>query len=151
MKLKELISRYPMATCCLFFLVVLTGGMAVVLKPHNTRSAHAPENTQRPDASLKGQAATAQILPAVKNTGRKKISGQIFDTTDLIPVPGVNIVSGKGNSVTTTHADGHFAMMVEPYEKALKISFVGFEPKELILDERDRYVVGITPENNELK
>ena len=67
-----------------------------------------------------------------------KVSGIVVDNTNQ-PVPYANVVFKNSNQGTVTNEDGRFYIESETTYKALVVSFVGFETKEISLPKAVNY------------
>ena len=86
------------------------------------------------------------------SSGRFEISGRVYDATTNEPLIGVvvgDIASGNG---TTTDMDGNFTFMVAQLPSNIRISFVGYVSKELVINsEIQRIDVGLSSDEGLLQ
>ena len=70
--------------------------------------------------------------------GGKKVSGHVVDDTNE-PVIGASVlVVGTGNGVITDF-DGNFSLMVQPEDKEIQVSYVGYETQTIAIGDRLRH------------
>jgi TonB-linked SusC/RagA family outer membrane protein len=71
----------------------------------------------------------------------RTVTGKVTDVDDGSTLPGVSVVV-KGTSIgTVTDIDGKFSLVVPSDAKVLRLSFVGFETKEIALTPANNYNV----------
>jgi TonB-linked SusC/RagA family outer membrane protein len=71
----------------------------------------------------------------------RTITGTVTDVDDGSTLPGVSVVV-KGTSIgTVTDIDGKFSLNVPSDAKVLRLSFIGFETKEITLTSANNYAV----------
>jgi TonB-linked SusC/RagA family outer membrane protein len=71
----------------------------------------------------------------------RTITGTVTDVDDGTTLPGVSVVV-KGTSIgTVTDIDGKFSLNVPSDAKVLRLSFIGFETKEITLTSANNYAV----------
>ncbi|MBE0661628.1 MAG: mucoidy inhibitor MuiA family protein [Bacteroidales bacterium] len=64
----------------------------------------------------------------------QQVRGVVFDSQTREPVPFANVVV-KGTSIgTTSDFDGRYDLMVPPDATHLQVTFVGYKPKEILID-----------------
>lgn len=78
----------------------------------------------------------------------KTISGIVRDVTDQSPLPGVNVQLRGTTMGTTTDAEGKFILKIPEPGKSdvLVFSFIGFETKEISVNESDEFLVTLEME-----
>lgn len=77
------------------------------------------------------------------------VKGIVMES-DSVPLPGVNVeVQGNGEG-TTTDFDGEFSIEVEAAGPILKFSHVGFQTKEILVEDEDELFVVLQEESSEL-
>lgn len=68
----------------------------------------------------------------------REITGQVVDEAGM-PIPGVSVYVKDTTIGTTTDFDGEFSLAVSGEQVILIFSYVGFEPKEVVVDD-DEYL-----------
>ncbi len=75
---------------------------------------------------------------------QKTITGQVSDENGL-PLPGASVlVKGTSNAVMTDF-DGKFTMKINSTDKVLIVSFVGYEPTEVAIQNKSVFAVRMVP------
>ena len=81
------------------------------------------------------------------NSNFKIITGLVFDSTDMQPLPGAYIkVKGLEKTSTTTF-DGKFNIKVKEND-VLIIGYVGFQSKKIIIDSQNEYIISLDVYNH---
>ena len=79
-------------------------------------------------------------LPVTQPSITRTITGVVYDRENN-PIPGATI-SVKGTVIgTISNSDGSFSLSVPENERVLIVSFIGFEPQEVILDRKTEYKI----------
>jgi len=81
----------------------------------------------------------------------QQISGSVYSAEDGAPLPGVNVIV-KGTKVgTVTDIDGQFQLaMPDSTPNDLVFSFIGFQAKEVVVDQQDSVVVKLKADARQL-
>lgn len=61
----------------------------------------------------------------------RTVKGRVVGAIDGIPLPGVSVIIVGTTRGTATDMDGNFTLKLSANDKALKFSFIGFEPQEV--------------------
>ncbi|MGN6246892.1 MAG: SusC/RagA family TonB-linked outer membrane protein [Ginsengibacter sp.] len=77
------------------------------------------------------------------------ITGVVTDENNL-PAPKASVVVKGTNIGTTTSDDGTFSLDVPGKNSVLSISFLGYQPQEVIVGNRTHLTIGLVPSKNEL-
>ncbi len=77
--------------------------------------------------------------------GQTKAGGLVFDSAGN-PVPFANVVFAFSSEGTITNEDGRFYLQSDNTYDALKVTFIGFQAKEVLLPQRVNYNLEITLE-----
>ncbi|MEE3226905.1 MAG: carboxypeptidase-like regulatory domain-containing protein, partial [Bacteroidota bacterium] len=77
--------------------------------------------------------------------GQTKAGGLVFDSAGN-PVPFANVVFAGSSEGTITNEDGRFYLQSDNTYDALKVTFIGFQAKEVLLPQRVNYNLEITLE-----
>ena len=77
--------------------------------------------------------------------GQTKAGGLVFDSAGN-PVPFANVVFAGSSEGTITNEDGRFYLQSDNTYDALKVTFIGFQAKEVSLPQRVNYNLEITLE-----
>ena len=64
------------------------------------------------------------------------VSGKVVDESGL-PLPGATIFESMTNNNTTTDFDGNFTIEVGDEGVTIEVSFVGFDPQQIIADSNE--------------
>lgn len=75
--------------------------------------------------------------PSVIDQQDRKVSGTVVNE-EGVPLPGVNITIKGTNKGVTTDADGKFVIEIEDESVVLVFSFVGYQEKELSVEENEK-------------
>ncbi|MFP4448596.1 MAG: TonB-dependent receptor [Bacteroidales bacterium] len=75
--------------------------------------------------------------PSVIDQQDRKVSGTVVNE-EGVPLPGVNITIKGTNKGVTTDADGKFTIEIEDESVVLVFSFVGYQEKELSVEENEK-------------
>lgn len=67
-----------------------------------------------------------------------KVSGIVFSSDDMTPIPGVYVTEKGTTNGTTSASDGTFSMIVTDLNSILVFSFVGYVTQEVKLTGRDK-------------
>jgi len=87
----------------------------------------------------------ASVLPA-----QYKISGKVIDEKNKSALAFVNIVANNSNQGTTTDIDGKFSLESKTPIQKIKLSYVGYQPKELSVAQQTYIIVKLTPTSYQL-
>ncbi|MBA0882949.1 TonB-dependent receptor [Flavobacterium sp. BBQ-18] len=81
---------------------------------------------------------------------QRTISGQVTDENGM-PLPGATVfVKGTKNSVMTDF-DGKFSLKINEGDKLLVVSFVGYEPTEVAIQNKSIFEISVKPSSEGLK
>jgi len=72
-----------------------------------------------------------------------QITGVVLDETN-VPLPSASVVEKGTSNGVVTDFDGNFSITVSQNDATLVISYIGFEPKEIILDGSSSYSIQLT-------
>lgn len=75
-------------------------------------------------------------------TAQTKIEGVVTDDTGM-PVAFANIIFTNSSEGTITNDNGHFYMESDETYDAIKVSFIGYETKEIVLEQKVTYGMDI--------
>ncbi|MEN7547880.1 von Willebrand factor type A domain-containing protein [Rapidithrix thailandica] len=81
----------------------------------------------------------------------RTIQGQVINSEDSTPLPGVNIVAQGTTIGTVTDVNGEYKLTIPEYISTLVISFVGFQTKEVEVGDRTEVNVVLEPDTQELE
>lgn len=71
------------------------------------------------------------VIPGISQVTVKNVTGYIYDSAGLAPMPNVNVVlSGDGRSVTSNRS-GYFKMAFRGKSNKLLFSYMGYVAKEI--------------------
>ncbi len=84
------------------------------------------------------------FLPLIL-TAQTKVGGVVYDEDDN-PVPFANVIYLGSNEGTITNENGRFYLESEETWKKIRISFIGFTDKEIVLESRVNYDMKIVLE-----
>ncbi|WP_430815964.1 SusC/RagA family TonB-linked outer membrane protein [Carboxylicivirga sp. RSCT41] len=87
--------------------------------------------------------------PNIQQEDQKLISGTVKDTNGELMV-GVNVYLSDGSRGTITDVNGHFELKVPADASSFKVSFIGFETKELHIGQQEVFDVIIKEEISDL-
>jgi TonB-dependent starch-binding outer membrane protein SusC len=82
-------------------------------------------------SSLSSSSATYISLPGLVNKKLIAISGQVTDSPDGAPLPGVNVLEKGTSNGVATDAEGKFALNVSSETSVLVFSFIGYVTQEI--------------------
>ena len=96
----------------------------------------------------------ADIQPLAPNysinlTVDQTVTGTVTDETKA-PLPGVSIVVKGSQKGTTTNANGTFSLAVPNDKAVLVFSYVGYEPQEVVVDNRTTINISLKVDNKSL-
>src|SRR5690554_1113073 len=94
--------------------------------------------------SSKARAGTS-LLAAGADQELIRVTGRVTSVTDGTPLPGVSIVLKGTNTGTVTDAEGKYSLEA-PNDGVLVFSFIGFEPREVTI--QNRGVIDLTMEES---
>lgn len=85
-------------------------------------------------------------------SGKKKISGTVFDAINAEPLIGVSVIisNSKDKSGTVTDLDGEFTLEVSP-EDTLRFSYIGYTPQSILVDEKNAITVQLEEDVTTIK
>jgi len=78
------------------------------------------------------------IIQLNANAQKKEISGRVIDAETKEPLAFVNVVHGNPAKGTTTNIDGYFSLNISEETDTIKISYVGYHPKNISVSAYDR-------------
>lgn len=81
----------------------------------------------------------------------KIINGRVVGASDGIPLPGVSVVVVGTTKGTATDIDGNFTLQVSENDKAIKFSFIGFEPLEIQLGNKTEFNIALEEAKEQLE
>lgn len=79
----------------------------------------------------------------------RSVSGRVTGSNDSSPLPGVSILVKGTNAGTTTDGEGTFKLTV-PTNAVLVFSFVGYTPKEVIVENQTALNISLELDNRQL-
>ncbi|MFP3860834.1 MAG: SusC/RagA family TonB-linked outer membrane protein, partial [Bacteroidales bacterium] len=82
---------------------------------------------------------------------QRMIEGTVKDASTGNPLPGVNITVEGSTRGTASDAEGNFALEVTPEDEILEFSFVGYEEKEVPIEDEEQFEVLLSPESQEME
>ena len=74
-----------------------------------------------------------------------RISGKVLERFTDDPLPGVSVVEKGTNNFFITDNNGFFRIDVSSYNSILEFSFVGYETKEIHLNNQDSIIIKLEP------
>lgn len=89
-------------------------------------------------------------LPGLVNKKLISISGQVTDSPDGAPLPGVNILEKGTSNGVATDADGKFTLNVSSEASILVFSFIGYVTQEITVGNQSVINVQMTSDINTL-
>jgi len=78
------------------------------------------------------------------------VTGVVLDDQN-VPLPGANVVEKGTTNGVVTDFDGNFSITVEDDNAVLVVSYIGYETKEIVLDESLTYSVQLTSSSTNLE
>lgn len=90
----------------------------------------------------------AKVFPAITQQDRQ-VKGTVVNE-DGVPLPGVNITIKGTNKGVTSDADGKFTIEIEDESVVLVFSFVGYQEKEVAVEENETINVTLEPKLEKL-
>ena len=81
---------------------------------------------------------------------QKTLSGTILDSDGMV-VPYATVLPSTGQQGTVANLDGEFALPYTIRPKVLKVSAVGFEPKEVTVGVHDSMTIAVVPTATQLQ
>ncbi|MFV0248755.1 MAG: TonB-dependent receptor domain-containing protein [Tenacibaculum sp.] len=89
------------------------------------------------------------LVNTLTNMQTKKITGIVTDS-NAQPLPEASVVI-KGSSVgTTTDSDGKFSIQIKGNSAVLIVSYIGFQSKEIVVDESKNYIITLSEDTQNL-
>ena len=85
----------------------------------------------------------------IKNQQNRKITGLVLDASNL-PIPGASVFVAGTTIATTTDFDGKFTINVPANTKVLSVSYVGFETKEINIENKTEIKVMLSESASQL-
>ncbi|MDR6969404.1 TonB-linked SusC/RagA family outer membrane protein [Flavobacterium arsenatis] len=79
------------------------------------------------------------------------VSGTIVDTSDGLPLPGVNIVEKGTTNGVSSDFDGNYTINVSSSNATIVISFMGYKPQEIPLQGRTTVQVNLAQDEQSLE
>jgi TonB family protein len=92
------------------------------------------------DASASRQASRLRSAESAKRSaeqGGRTISGQVIDSEEGLPLPGVNVTVNGTKQGTVTDLNGNYRIEVPASRNALSFSFIGMQTNEVKLQEQE--------------
>lgn len=80
---------------------------------------------------------------AFSSEAQRTINGRVMDDTGL-PLPGASVTIDGTQRGASTDLDGKFTLDVNPTDKKLKISYVGYDTKLVTIDDREFYDIKLS-------
>ena len=77
------------------------------------------------------------------------VTGKVVGEDDM-PMPGVTVRLKGGSTGTTTDPDGKFTLSVPDKQAVLVISFIGYQPQEIVVGDQTFLPVKLVAENSKL-
>ena len=84
----------------------------------------------------KGTINYQQKLPAAGNDSTQTVKGMVSSKKDGKPLAGVSILAKNTQNGTTTDKDGQYTLKVSADQKTLVFSFVGYQTKEVPIEDK---------------
>lgn len=81
----------------------------------------------------------------------REVSGVVISGEDNLPLPGVSILIKGTTSGTVTDVDGRFAIAVPNDDAVLVLSFIGFEPMEILVGAKTTFDLRLLPDTKSLQ
>lgn len=81
----------------------------------------------------------------------REVSGVVISGEDNLPLPGVSILIKGTTSGTVTDVDGRFSLSVPNDDAVLVLSFIGFEPMEVLVGARTSLDLKLLPDTKSLE
>lgn len=81
----------------------------------------------------------------------REVSGVVISGEDNLPLPGVSILIKGTTSGTVTDVDGRFAITVPNDDAVLVLSFIGFEPMEILVGQKTSFDLRLLPDTKSLE
>jgi len=96
---------------------------------------------------MKGYLTTlmVMILASFSYAQNINIKGVIQDS-DLMPIPGANIIVKNTNTGAISDFDGNFAINNVPQGATLICSYIGFVTQELVVTTNDVLIITLSPD-----
>ncbi len=91
------------------------------------------------------------FLSTSLSVAQRTITGRITDEASGEPLPGVNVIIKNTNRGTASDVDGKYSIEVSPQDEFLVFSFVGYQEKEVEIDNRTEINVALTPKVQEME
>ncbi|MFT5251621.1 MAG: TonB-dependent SusC/RagA subfamily outer membrane receptor, partial [Flavobacteriales bacterium] len=85
-----------------------------------------------------------------KNQQNRKIAGLVLDESNL-PIPGASVFVAGTNLSTATDFDGKFTISVPTNTKVLSVSYIGFQTKEINIENKTEIKVVLEQDETALK
>ncbi len=100
------------------------------------------------------RARTTKAKPVQKQNSKQnqdllKVTGIVLDNNGQ-PLPGANILEKLTNNGTLTNFDGEYSINVSSTNATLVISYVGFETKEISVDNQKKIDITLSPDTQSL-
>ncbi|MFW5726088.1 MAG: TonB-dependent receptor plug domain-containing protein, partial [Bacteroidota bacterium] len=90
------------------------------------------------------------LLIAVSAIAQRNITGKVMDQ-DGNTLPGATVVVPGTTTGVTSDMDGDFALTIPAGQSAFEVSFIGYLPETIELDERDYYEITLMPTLEQLQ
>ncbi len=74
-----------------------------------------------------------------------RVSGQVTDANTGEALPGVTVLIRGTTTGTITDIDGRYSIRVPGPDAILQFSFIGYETKEVVVEDRELINIGLTP------
>lgn len=75
------------------------------------------------------------MAPVMLALAQKKITGKVLDGSNSLPLQGATVAAKGSSNATQTDANGVFSITVTDAVKKLVITYVGFEAKEVAIND----------------
>ena len=86
------------------------------------------------------------LVPSLVLAQDRTVSGTVLSGEDNSPLPGVNIQVKGTTTGTQTDFEGKYQLKVNSSDAVLVFSFVGFEPKEIVVGNQSNLIVTLAPD-----
>lgn len=82
-----------------------------------------------------------------KTNAQNAISGSVKDALLQEPLPGVHVKAVESSNGTTTDFDGKFTLNITKFPVTLKLSYIGFQTKQVVLSSYTKEIEIVLKEN----
>lgn len=89
-------------------------------------------------------------LGSPDDSNTRTISGTVYNEDDNLALAGATVSVKGGSAATTTDAQGRFTLTIRKQDKALVVTYLGFETLEVPLTQDNQYTIRLVPAAAEL-